>query len=40
MVGAASGALTFATAGLRGVLVAVAIVAAMALCTAMRGEQN
>ena len=40
MAGAASGALTFATAGLRGALVAVAIVAAIALWAAMREERN
>jgi uncharacterized membrane protein YoaK (UPF0700 family) len=36
MAGAASGALAFATAGLRGALIAVAIVAEMALWAAMR----
>jgi uncharacterized membrane protein YoaK (UPF0700 family) len=40
MAGAASGAVAFATAGLRGALAAVAIVAAMALWAAMREERS
>ena len=40
MAGAASGAFAFATAGLRGALIAVAIVAAMALWAAVRQERT